>query len=72
MFDIEALFHEDIILDMRDRIVNELTKMVSVRNDIILSDDFISGIEGKMEFFVRKVGYAVEKSEEPMTQRHNV
>jgi hypothetical protein len=54
LFEIEALFLEDIILDMRDRIVNELTKMVYQR-DILLSDDFISDIEGKMEFYVRKV-----------------
>jgi len=54
LFEIEALFLEDIILDMRDRIVNELTKMVHQR-DIVLSADFISDIEGKMEFYVRKV-----------------
>ena len=54
LFEIEALFLEDIILDMRDRIVNELTKMVYQR-DIQLSTDFISDIEGKMEFYVRKV-----------------
>lgn len=32
LFEIEALYLEDIILDMRDRIVNELTKMVHQRD----------------------------------------
>lgn len=54
MFEIEALFLEDIILDMRDRIVNELCKVAD--RGMTISEDFISGIEGKMEFFVRKVG----------------
>ena len=54
MFEIEALFLEDIILDMRDRIVTELQKVVE--RGMHLSEDFISGIEGKMEFFVRKIG----------------
>ena len=53
MFEIEALYLEDIVLDMRDRIVTELAK-VNERG-VNLSEDFISEIEGKMEFYVRKV-----------------
>jgi hypothetical protein len=53
MFEIEALFLEDIVLDLKDRIVMELTKLYE--RGLKLSDDFISEIEGKMEFCVRKV-----------------
>jgi hypothetical protein len=67
MFEIEALFLEDIILDMRDRIVSEFNKVVD--RGMQLSEDFISGIEGKMEFYVRKVVVGEKQSEEPVTQR---
>ena len=53
MFEIEALYLEDIVLDMRDRIVTELSKVEE--RGMNLSDDFLSEIEGKMEFYVRKV-----------------
>lgn len=53
MVEIQALFLEDIVLDMRDRIVTELTKIQE--RGMNLSDDFISEIEGKMEFYVRRV-----------------
>lgn len=54
LFEMAPLFLEDIILDMRDRIVSELTNL-QYQRDINLSSDFISDIEGKMEFYVRKV-----------------
>jgi len=53
LLEIDALYLEDIVLDMRDRIVTELTKVAE--RGMNLSDDFISEIEGKMEFYVRKV-----------------
>lgn len=53
MFEIEALYLEDIVLDMRDRIVTELAKVEE--RGMSMSEDFISEIEGKMEFYVRKV-----------------
>ena len=53
LLQIDALYLEDIVLDMRDRIVTELTKVAE--RGMNLSDDFISEIEGKMEFYVRKV-----------------
>ena len=53
LFEIEALFLEDIVLDMRDRMVTELVKIQE--RGMQLSDDFLNEIEGKMEFFVRKV-----------------
>ena len=53
MFEMEALFLEDIVLDMRDRIVFELTKVEE--RGMQLSPDFINEIEGKMEFSVRKI-----------------
>lgn len=53
MFEIEALYLEDIILDMRDRICSVLGKVKD--SDIKLSDGFISEVEGKMEFYVRQV-----------------
>jgi hypothetical protein len=59
MFEMEALFLEDIVLDMRDRIVLELTKVQE--RGMQLSPDFISEIEGKMEFSVRKI---VDKGKE--------
>ena len=65
MFEIEALFLEDIILDMRDRIVIEFNKVVE--RGMQVSEDFISGIEGKMEFFVRKVVIGEKPSEEQLT-----
>jgi len=63
MFEVEALNHEDIILDMRDKIRNELLKVekkgfmyVQGRNvPFQFSDNFIKEVDGKMEFFVRKV-----------------
>jgi hypothetical protein len=51
MFEIDALYLEDIVLDMRDRIVTELLK----QNKHLVSDEFINEIEGKMELYVRKV-----------------
>lgn len=53
LFEIEALFLEDIVLDMRDRMVTELTKIQE--RGMSLSEDFINEIEGKMEFFVRRI-----------------
>ena len=53
LFEMEALFHEDIVLDMRDRIVSELTKIVD--RGMQLSDNYINSIEGKMEFCVWKI-----------------
>jgi len=58
MFEIEALCLEDIILDMRDRIVTEIGKLEEIRPDINISDQFINEIEGKMEFYVRKINRA--------------
>jgi hypothetical protein len=52
LVELEALFVEDIILDMRDKIVSHLIK---ASEKILFSDDFLEEIEGKMEFFVRKV-----------------
>jgi len=46
MFELGALFLEDIVLDMRDRIVNELT--AAVERGMHISDNLISEIEGKM------------------------
>ena len=55
IFLIEAgnLFIEDIVLDMRDKIVCELEKMTAAGWEF--SSNFIADIEGKMDFFVRKV-----------------
>lgn len=53
LFEIEAIYLEDIVLDLRDRIVSELTKIEE--RGLKLSSDFISEIEGKMDFQVRKV-----------------
>lgn len=53
LFEIEALFLEDIVLDMRDRIVTEISKIAE--RGMELGEDFINEIEGKMEFFVRKI-----------------
>jgi len=63
MFEIEALNMEDIILDMRDRITSEFAKVdrrgyMSVNgrsHNLQLSENFIKEIDGKMEFYVRKV-----------------
>jgi hypothetical protein len=52
LVELEALFVEDIILDMRDKIVSHLIK---ASDKILFSDDFLEEIEGKMEFYVRKV-----------------
>lgn len=52
--ELDCLFNEDIILDMRDRIVNELKELKENRG-MNLGSDFISEVEGKMEFFVRKI-----------------
>ena len=61
MFEIGALYMEDIILDMRDKIVQELEKLD--RDGLELTDGFIHEIEGKMEFYVRKV-YEVSKTDQ--------
>lgn len=61
MFEIEALFHEDIVLDMRDRIVLELTKIAE--RGMQISDNLINEIEGKMELKVRKVVEGNNKNE---------
>jgi hypothetical protein len=53
LFELEALFLEDIILDMRDRITKEILKMIEA--GMQFSKYFVSEIEGKMEFFVRKI-----------------
>ena len=62
MFSIQALNMEDIILDMRDRITNELLKVAQRKADggrnnlnFKFSDNFIKEVDGQMEFFVRKV-----------------
>jgi len=51
--ELNCLYNEDIILDMRDKIVSEL-KNVNNRG-MTLDQDFISEVEGKMEFQVRKI-----------------
>ena len=53
MFELDALYVEDIILDMRDRIVSQLLKAAEL-GTVSLSDELIDEIEGKMEFFVRR------------------
>mmetsp|Transcript_5079 Transcript_5079/g.7687 ORF Transcript_5079/g.7687 Transcript_5079/m.7687 type:complete len:197 (+) Transcript_5079:6888-7478(+) len=54
LFEVGALYMEDIILDMRDKIVSELE--AQVENGLLeLSPEFTHEIEGKMEFYVRKV-----------------
>lgn len=62
-FDCQALNLEDIVLDMRDRITNELLKVekngsinVQGRQKAFkFSENFIKEVDGNMEFFVRKV-----------------
>lgn len=63
MFEVQALNLEDIVLDMRDRITNELMKVErrgymnvqGVDLNFKFSENFIKEVDGKMEFFVRKV-----------------
>ena len=47
--ELNCLYNEDIILDMRDKIVNELRNLKNIRG-MNLEQDFISEVEGKMEF----------------------
>ena len=51
--ELNCLYNEDIILDMRDKIVSELRNINS--RGMTLDQDFISEVEGKMEFQVRKI-----------------
>jgi hypothetical protein len=53
LFHIEALYLEDIILDMRDRVVLELTRAKD--RGMGINHSLISDIEGKMDFYVRKI-----------------
>lgn len=71
MFELQALNLEDIILDMRDRITNELLKVeqrgyINIKGRDInfkFSDNFIQEVDGKMEFFVRKVKINTNKQQ---------
>jgi hypothetical protein len=53
VFELGALYLEDIVLDMRDKIVNELTS--AVERGMQISPNLINEIEGKMQLCVRKV-----------------
>lgn len=63
LFECQALKLEDIVLDMRDRITNELMKVErnGYRNaqnkdlGFVFSDNFIKEVDGKMEFLVRNI-----------------
>ena len=70
MFELQALNLEDIVLDMRDRITNELLKVeqrgyINIKGRDInfkFSENFIQEVDGKMEFFVRKVKFNQNKA----------
>lgn len=56
LFPLPALHQEDIVLDMRDGVAKELTRLTRRRRrgaqarELVLSPGFINEVEGKMEF----------------------